>query len=403
MPNKFYLDDYLETDFFGKKLFNHQLNFLNSKYVQRIFFQGKIKNKKKKFKNIEILDPVKKEELLKLKKFKNHNIIFVNLIYLSKDQNCIKKILELDKNNKAKSTIYVKNCDEFFALISNKNQATKNKKIYLDYYDFFKINCLTDIPLAEKKFKVSVLKNKNYYYSKRYLKYSNKKLSIYKHLDPDGKYRNTFQLKYRKDRIDFFSNELKYINKTIGNKKRLNYLDLGCGQGFVTSAIRKPIKKYGLEIDPDCIKFIKEQKYFDVVKSEKLTNSTFKDNFFDIINFSHVIEHVPNPVELLEICYKILKPKGHLILGAPNFNSACSKRYGKKFRMLHDITHISLFEDFKLRELCMDIGFKVNNIDYPYFENKKFFNKKELLKILDKNTKFSPAFYGNVMTLYCTK
>ena len=69
--------------------------------------------------------------------------------------------------------------------------------------------------------------------------------------------------------------------------------------------------------------------------------------------------------------------------------------------MLHDETHISLFSDIKLCELINDLGMSVHKVDYPYF-NTKYFNKEEILKIFNKNI-ISPAFYGNIMTVYAIK
>ncbi len=133
----------------------------------------------------------------------------------------------------------------------------------------------------------------------------------------------------------------------------------------------------------------------------KLKNNTYKENFFDVILVLHVLEHVYNPIEILKIIQKILKPGGIVLIGTPNFSSACAVRYGNKFRMLHDRTHISLFSDIKLCELLNDMGMSVDYIDFPYF-NTKYFSREEILKIFDKNI-ISPAFYGNVMTVYASK
>ena len=133
----------------------------------------------------------------------------------------------------------------------------------------------------------------------------------------------------------------------------------------------------------------------------KIKHNTYQENFFDVILFLHVLEHVPNPIEILEIIKKILKPGGIVIIGTPNFGSACAKRYGKNFRMLHDKTHISLFSDIKLCELLYDLGMNVEHVDYPYFDT-KYFNKSEIMKIFNKKIT-SPAFYGNIMTIYASK
>ena len=79
-----------------------------------------------------------------------------------------------------------------------------------------------------------------------------------------------------------------------------------------------------------------------------------------------------------------------------------ARRYGKQFRMYNDPTHITFFSDITLREALEDNGFNVQRIEYPYFET-KYFNKESLDKLFDPSINVSPPFYGNVMTLYCTK
>lgn len=78
-----------------------------------------------------------------------------------------------------------------------------------------------------------------------------------------------------------------------------------------------------------------------------------------------------------------------------------ARRFGEKFRLLYDKTHISLFSDFSLRDLLQDSGLHVDKIDYPYFET-EYFNKENINRVFDIS-KISPAFYGNFMTLYATK
>ena len=88
-------------------------------------------------------------------------------------------------------------------------------------------------------------------------------------------------------------------------------------------------------------------------------------------------------------------------MGTPDFDSGCARRFGNNFRLLHDKTHVSLFSDFSLKELLEDTGFVVDKIEYPFFDT-KYFTKENLLKVFDTST-VSPAFYGNIMTLYVRK
>jgi hypothetical protein len=49
-----------------------------------------------------------------------------------------------------------------------------------------------------------------------------------------------------------------------------------------------------------------------------------------------------------------------------------------------------------------DLGLKIVKIEYPYFEG-PFFNKKNILQLFKKNNKYSPPFYGSVVTLFIKK
>ena len=91
------------------------------------------------------------------------------------------------------------------------------------------------------------------------------------------------------------------------------------------------------------------------------------------------------------------------MLETPNFDSAAFRLFGEKFRLLNDPTHISLFTNESMTRLLNDQGFKIERIEYPYFDT-EYFNKKNLLKMLNyKKGNISPPFYGSVMFFVCKK
>jgi SAM-dependent methyltransferase len=120
-----------------------------------------------------------------------------------------------------------------------------------------------------------------------------------------------------------------------------------------------------------------------------------------VVVLHHVIEHVADPAALVREIRRILADDGLFILATPNFDSGCARRFGEKYRLLHDKTHITLFSDDSMRRFLRDHGFRIERSDYPYFET-PYFSEENLLRLMDTE-QVSPPFYGNFMTFYCRK
>lgn len=216
--------------------------------------------------------------------------------------------------------------------------------------------------------------------------------------DPDGVFRDV--LKEEEKKIDRLKKEIEFINNLHKDGIKRNFLDLGCGPGFVSSAINdENWNKYGLEVSKKAVEIAK--KFIPNMHLGPLKSNTYPEEFFDLILCWHVIEHVKNPIKFIENIHKILKTHGHLVVSTPNFDSGAARRFKDKYRMLYDPTHISLFSDFSLKQMLEDFGFIVDYIDYPFFET-EYFTKENLLRLF-ATSKISPPFYGNIMTFYCRK
>jgi len=216
-------------------------------------------------------------------------------------------------------------------------------------------------------------------------------------LDPDGNIRNALEEKDK--RINFCRKEIEFINNLYCDSRKRNLLDLGCGPGFVVSAINDNWNKYGLDVSQKATEVAR--RYISHVHTGSLESSIYPEEFFDLVLCHHVIEHVEDPVYLIKNIHRILKTHGYLIIATPNFDSGVARRFGKNYRLLYDETHISLFSDWNLKELLEDYGFQVDKMDYPFFET-EYFIKENLLRLFDVS-KVSPPFYGNIMTAYARK
>ena len=76
-----------------------------------------------------------------------------------------------------------------------------------------------------------------------------------------------------------------------------------------------------------------------------------------MITLSHVIEHVHNPVALLKVCRRLLKPTGQLWLETPNIDGAGHRQYMKNWRGLEPPRHLVLFNSQSLAKALFASGF----------------------------------------------
>jgi CMP-N-acetylneuraminic acid synthetase/2-polyprenyl-3-methyl-5-hydroxy-6-metoxy-1,4-benzoquinol methylase len=263
------------------------------------------------------------------------------------------------------------------------------------------IDTQKDLEAAEAVLeKIARMKSSENYYISR--PYTGDYKSFYgSRVDPDGVVRDATSKHEMNQRNMVAKDEIDYVNQLSKKELKLKVLDLGCGTGSMSDCFNGNFQKYGLEIPESITETTKQSYDKDKLHIGYLDENTFSDNFFDIVFCFHVLEHVPDPIPFVKSIARILKTHGELIISLPNFDSAMANRFGENYRMLHDQTHCSLFGSDGLKDLLEDSGFKVNNIEYPFF-NTEYFTMENMERLFD-TSKVSPPFYGNIMTMYVTK
>ena len=115
---------------------------------------------------------------------------------------------------------------------------------------------------------------------------------------------------------------LNIVYKKIFNPISLRekkFLDIGCGLGFFSLRAGKlGANVYGIDIGSNLIKICKKRYpkgKFSVASAERIP---FKDNSFDIILCTEVIEHVNNQQKVIDEIFRVLKQGGHLVITTPN-------------------------------------------------------------------------------------
>ena len=129
-------------------------------------------------------------------------------------------------------------------------------------------------------------------------------------------------------------------------KKDFKILELGCGIGRNAMFIKKYFNKveyHGIDILPE-----EKVNSFINFRNVNLEESEFpyEASYFDAIIFTHVLEHLNNPLSLGNEINRILKKGGRIYVEAPNWSSILVPSFGfhreqhNPFNFYDDPTHI---------------------------------------------------------------
>jgi 2-polyprenyl-3-methyl-5-hydroxy-6-metoxy-1,4-benzoquinol methylase len=134
-------------------------------------------------------------------------------------------------------------------------------------------------------------------------------------------------------------------------------LEVGCGDGSQLANLRAMgWEVEGQEVDAAAAERARAQ-YGLRIHLGTLHEAGLPDAVFDVVTMSHVIEHVSDPVALLKVCHRILKPSGVLIAVTPNINSLAHRWFGSCWLALDPPRHLHLFSPTTLRKVAARAAF----------------------------------------------
>lgn len=150
------------------------------------------------------------------------------------------------------------------------------------------------------------------------------------------------------ERVRHFEAENEERFKRIGNlliNKKV--LDFGCGAGaFMQKAAGATAEIVGVEPSAEFRQAVEKQGF--TVHQDL---SDVKDRYDVVLSF-HVLEHLRDPVEVLAVLKKVVKPGGTIYLEVPNVNDALQVLYDvEAYRRFHFFkAHLHYFSRQSLAE-----------------------------------------------------
>ena len=134
-------------------------------------------------------------------------------------------------------------------------------------------------------------------------------------------------------------------------------LDIGTASGsFLHVAKQRGWQVYGVEPNKWLCDWT-QKNYGIYVQPGTIDNLNYSEGFFDVITLWDVLEHVPNPTEVLQKCHKLLVPGGYLYLNYPDYNSYASRIMKSKWIFLLSV-HLTYFTRETIGKMLEKTGFQ---------------------------------------------
>ena len=145
----------------------------------------------------------------------------------------------------------------------------------------------------------------------------NKKLEIFY----DGVYKKGEEKHFTNlSTMGTITEETNEILKEL-NWKSKKILDVGCGTGlFSYEAAKKGANVLGIDFSKDAIEIAKNKFEHLNLEYQSIDVKKIKDKY-DVIVSIGTLEHMDNPLQILKLFKKCLKPKGKIIITSPNWTN----------------------------------------------------------------------------------
>ena len=209
-----------------------------------------------------------------------------------------------------------------------------------------------------------------------------------------------------------------FIRRHVGKGKKV--LDIGCGEGYVSSVLVRDNEVFGLDIAESAIGEAREKGI--KASLSNLENIPYPEKSFDVVLALDILEHLFDPVSVLRDANRVLKDDGFLLVSVPNAANIYSRL---NFILTGEFTdaaeiseirspeflfseHIRFFSAKKIRKTLQPTGFEIKFFHYylqPYFVNSPYTRFNWLLRAVHllKFPKILPTLFSTWFFIVCEK
>lgn len=187
--------------------------------------------------------------------------------------------------------------------------------------------------------------------------------------------------------------EILNILDLKSNTNVSSLFDYGCSWGYGSYQLKKIFNVKSYEISAPRAKYARDKLGVNIINESELDSLKNNDNKLDFFFMSHVLEHVPNPSETLDLGLKLLKKGGYIVSFTPN-GSMENKKINSKWSQLWGMVHPN-FIDEKFYE-----KFFKNNI---YYIGSSKYNLKNIQNFTKNNQNYIDDLSGGELMIIVKK
>ncbi|OIO46385.1 MAG: hypothetical protein AUJ28_02705 [Parcubacteria group bacterium CG1_02_37_51] len=178
---------------------------------------------------------------------------------------------------------------------------------------------------------------------------------------------------YEENRQDFQNSFEELVNRVKVYIKSGSVLEVGASSGNLMRVFQvQGFDVSGIEPNRPAFNVLTKQfgqrAYYGYLKDFIIKNKVQ----FDLVIYNHVLEHVENPNNELNLIKQVLKKGGLLIVGVPNCDNIVFKVRRKFWESLLPNQHIWHFSTKHLFALLTSNGFRILNISYNNHKRKDY-------------------------------
>ncbi len=140
-------------------------------------------------------------------------------------------------------------------------------------------------------------------------------------------------------------------------------LEIGCAYGFFLELAREHWDARGIDVAADCVAHARETLGVDAEVADFLALPD-EPGRYDVICLWDTLEHLPDPVAVIERAGRWLKPGGVLVMTTNDIDSRVARMRGQKWRQIHPPTHLFYFSGETLGRAVEKAGLETVDVSY---------------------------------------